>query len=61
MHSIKLIVVWGFLAGRVIGLYFIEKNVVYAISVKGEHNRLMITNFFGSELNNIDTNDMWFQ
>lgn len=61
MHPEKVTVWCGFWAGGVIGPYFFENDIGKAITVTGERYRSMITNFLWPELDDMDTNNMWFQ
>lgn len=61
MHPQKVTVWCGFWAGGIIGPYFFENEAGAAITVNGERYRSMITNFFWPKLDDMDTDDMWFQ
>ncbi|GFW38436.1 putative LOC101896122 [Trichonephila clavipes] len=61
LHPEKL-TVWGALwAGGIIGSYFFKNNEGHNVTVNGDRYRAMITNFFISELNNHDVQELWFQ
>lgn len=61
MHSEKATVWCGFWSGRIIGPYFFQNETGIAITVNGERYRSMISNFLWPKLDNIDTEDMWFE
>ncbi|GFV78939.1 uncharacterized protein TNCV_4346981 [Trichonephila clavipes] len=61
LHPEKL-TVWGALwAGGIIGPYFFKNDEGHNVTVNGDRYRAMITNFFISELNNHDVQELWFQ
>ncbi|GFW20982.1 DUF4817 domain-containing protein [Trichonephila clavipes] len=48
-------------AGGIIGPYFFKNDEGHNATVNGDRYRAMITNFFISELNNHDVQELWFQ
>ncbi|CAI6355943.1 unnamed protein product [Macrosiphum euphorbiae] len=61
MHPEKVTVWCGFWSGGIIGPYFFQNETGIAITVNGERYRSMINNFFWPKLDDMDTEDMWFQ
>ena len=56
------VTVWcGFWAGGVIGLYFFEDKHGNAETVNGDRYRSKISNFLWPILDDMDTEEMWFQ
>jgi len=51
----------GFWSGGIIGPYFFQNEAGVAIIVNGERYRSMISNFLWPKMNDMDTNNMWFQ
>ncbi|GFT74407.1 uncharacterized protein TNCV_539391 [Trichonephila clavipes] len=61
LHPEKL-TVWGALwAGGIIGPYFFKNDEGHNVTVNGDRDRAMITNFFIPDLNNHDVQELWFQ
>ena len=61
LHPQRVTVWCGLWSGGVIGPYFFENDAGAAITVNGTRYRNMITTFLWAELEDIDTEDMWFQ
>ncbi|GFU35586.1 uncharacterized protein TNCV_2099021 [Trichonephila clavipes] len=61
LHPEKLTVWCALWAGGIIGLYFFKNDEGHNVTVNGDRYRAMITNFFISELNNHDVQELWFQ
>ncbi|GFU82401.1 DUF4817 domain-containing protein [Trichonephila clavipes] len=61
LHSEKLTVWCALWAGGIIGPYFFKNDEGHNVTVNGDRYRAMITNFFISELNNHDVQELWFQ
>ncbi|GFX48173.1 uncharacterized protein TNCV_4115081 [Trichonephila clavipes] len=58
----ELLTVWCALwAGGIIGPYFFKNDEGHNVTVNGDRYRAMINNFFISELNNHDIQELWFQ
>ncbi|GFW42325.1 uncharacterized protein TNCV_1207781 [Trichonephila clavipes] len=58
----KKLTVWCALwAGGIIGPYFFKNDEGHNATVNGDRYRAMITNFFITELNNHDVQELWFQ
>ena len=52
---------FGFWFGRIIGPYFFQNEAGVAITVNGERYRSMISNFLWPKIDDMDTDNMWFQ
>ncbi|GFT75711.1 putative DD41D transposase [Trichonephila clavipes] len=61
LHPEKLTVWCALWAGGIIGPYFFKNDEGHYVTVNGDRYRAMITNFFISELNNHDVQELWFQ
>ncbi|GFS86104.1 DUF4817 domain-containing protein [Trichonephila clavipes] len=61
LHPEKLTVWCTLWAGGIIGPYFLKNDEGHNVTVNGDRYRAMITNFFISELNNHDIQELWFQ
>ncbi|KAL4125925.1 hypothetical protein QTP88_010162 [Uroleucon formosanum] len=61
MHPQRVTVWCGFWAGGVIGPYFFEDERGNAETVNGDRYRNMISNFLWPILDDMDTEEMWFQ
>ncbi|GFU41625.1 DUF4817 domain-containing protein [Trichonephila clavipes] len=61
LHSEKLTVWCALWAGGIIGPYFFKNDEGHNVTVNGDRYRAMITNFFVSELNNHDVQELRFQ
>ncbi|GFW98938.1 uncharacterized protein TNCV_4655651 [Trichonephila clavipes] len=61
LHPEKLTVWCALWAGGIIGPYFFKNDEGHNVTVNGDRYRAMITNFFISELNNHDVQELWFQ
>ncbi|GFT35109.1 uncharacterized protein TNCV_2585831 [Trichonephila clavipes] len=61
LHPEKLTVWYALWAGGSIGPYFFKNDEGHNVTVNGDRYRAMITNFFISELNNHDVQELWFQ
>ncbi|GFV08103.1 uncharacterized protein TNCV_1047321 [Trichonephila clavipes] len=61
LHPEKLIVWCALWAGGIIGPYFFKNDEGHNLTFIGDRYRAMITNFFISELNNHDIQELWFQ
>ncbi|GFV26127.1 DUF4817 domain-containing protein [Trichonephila clavipes] len=61
LHPEKLTVWCTLWAGGIIGPYFFKNDEGHNVTVSGDRYRAMITNFFISELNNHDVQELWFQ
>ncbi|GFT37169.1 uncharacterized protein TNCV_1126381 [Trichonephila clavipes] len=61
LHPEKLTVWCALWAGGIIGPYFFKNDEGHNATVNGDRYRAMITNFFISELNNHDVQELWFQ
>ncbi|GFY09495.1 DUF4817 domain-containing protein [Trichonephila clavipes] len=61
LHPEKLTVWCALWAGGIIGPYFFKNDEGHNITVNGDRYRAMITNFFITELNNYDVQELWFQ
>ncbi|GFW83750.1 uncharacterized protein TNCV_668631 [Trichonephila clavipes] len=61
LHPEKLTIWCALLAGGIIGPYFFKNDEGHNVTVNGDRYRAMITNFFISELNNHDVQELWFQ
>ncbi|GFU16635.1 transposable element Tcb2 transposase [Trichonephila clavipes] len=61
LHPEKLTVWCALGAGGIIGPYFFKNDEGHNVTVNGDRYRAMITNFFISELNNHDVQELWFQ
>ncbi|GFX66967.1 uncharacterized protein TNCV_4180921 [Trichonephila clavipes] len=59
IHPVKLTVWCALWAGGIIGPYFFKNDEGYNVTVNGDRNRAMITNFFIPQLNNHQ--ELWFQ
>ncbi|GFV25129.1 uncharacterized protein TNCV_591951 [Trichonephila clavipes] len=57
----KLTVWCALWAGGTIGPYFFKNDEGHNVTVNGDRYRAMITNFFITELNNHDIQELWFQ
>ncbi|GFW13121.1 uncharacterized protein TNCV_3330531 [Trichonephila clavipes] len=60
-YNIKLTVWCALWAGGIIGPYFFKNDEGHNVTVNGDRHKAMITNFFISELNNHDVQELWFQ
>ncbi|GFW34264.1 retrovirus-related Pol polyprotein from transposon TNT 1-94 [Trichonephila clavipes] len=58
LHPEKLTVWCALWAG---GILLQKRTIFHNVTVKGDRYRAMITNFFISELNNHDVQELWFQ
>ncbi|GFW00802.1 putative transposable element [Trichonephila clavipes] len=61
LHPEKLTVWCALWAGGIIGPYFFKNDEGHNVTVNGDRYRVMITNFFISEWNNHDVQELWFQ
>ncbi|GFV30863.1 DUF4817 domain-containing protein [Trichonephila clavipes] len=61
LHPEKLTVWCALWACGIIGSYFFKNDEGHNITVNGDQYRAMIRNFFISELNNHDVQELWFQ
>ncbi|GFV63111.1 uncharacterized protein TNCV_1345701 [Trichonephila clavipes] len=61
LHPEKLTVWCALWAGGIIGPYFFKNDEGHNVTVNGDRYRAMIANFFISELNNHDVQELWFQ
>ncbi|GFV54835.1 putative DD41D transposase [Trichonephila clavipes] len=61
LHPEKLTVWCALWAGGIIGPYFFKNDEGHNVTVNGDRYRAMKTNFFISELNNHDVQELWFQ
>ncbi|GFV66057.1 uncharacterized protein TNCV_1440641 [Trichonephila clavipes] len=61
LHPEKLTVWCALWAGGIIGSYFFKNDEGHNVTVNGDRYRAMITNFFITELNNHDVQELWFQ
>ncbi|GFT04320.1 DUF4817 domain-containing protein [Trichonephila clavipes] len=61
LHPEKLTVWCTLWAGGIIGPNFFKNDEGHNVTVNGDRYRAMITNFFISELNNHDVQELWFQ
>ncbi|GFV27132.1 uncharacterized protein TNCV_3907411 [Trichonephila clavipes] len=61
LHPVKLSFWCALWAGGIIGPYFFKNDEGHNVTVNGDRYRAMITNFFISELNNRDVQELWFQ
>ncbi|GFY00868.1 uncharacterized protein TNCV_3542421 [Trichonephila clavipes] len=61
LHPEKLTVWCALWAGGIIGLYFFKNYKGHNVTVTGDRYRAMTTNFFISELDNHDVQELWFQ
>ncbi|GFT53266.1 uncharacterized protein TNCV_4233601 [Trichonephila clavipes] len=61
LHPEKLTVWCALWAGGIIGPHFFGNDEVHNVTVNGDRERAMITNFFLPELNNHDVQELWFQ
>ncbi|GFX24579.1 putative transposable element [Trichonephila clavipes] len=61
LHPEKLTVLCALWAGGIIGPYFFKTDEGHNVTVNVDRYRAMITNFFISELNNHDVQELWFQ
>ncbi|GFV55383.1 putative DD41D transposase [Trichonephila clavipes] len=61
LHPEKLTVWCTLWAGGIIGPYFFKNDEDHNITVNDDRYRVMITNFFISELSNHDVQELWFQ
>ncbi|GFV21747.1 transposable element Tc3 transposase [Trichonephila clavipes] len=61
LHPEKLTIMCALRAGGIIGPYFFKNAEGHNVTVNGDRYRAMITNFFISELNNHDVQELWFQ
>ncbi|GFW75528.1 putative DD41D transposase [Trichonephila clavipes] len=61
LHPEKLTAWCALWAGGIIGPYFFKNDEDHNVSVNGDRYRALITNFFISELNNHDVQELWFQ
>ncbi|KAK0166333.1 hypothetical protein PV328_004759 [Microctonus aethiopoides] len=61
MHSQRVTVWCGFWSGGIIGPFFFENASGQAITVDGARYHDMIIHYFIPKLQNINTDDMWFQ
>ncbi|GFX64899.1 uncharacterized protein TNCV_450371 [Trichonephila clavipes] len=61
LHPEKLTVWCALWAGGIIGPYFFKNDEGHNVTVNGDRYRATITNFFISELNNHDVQELWFQ
>jgi len=57
----KVTVCCGFWSGGIIGPYFFQNEAGIAITVNGERYRSMIRNFLWLKMDDMDTDNMWFQ
>ena len=60
MHPEK-VTVCEFWSGGIIGPYFFQNEADIAITVNGERYRSMISNFLWPKMDDVDTDNMWFQ
>ncbi|GFX67399.1 putative transposable element [Trichonephila clavipes] len=61
LHPEKLTVWCALWSALIIGPYFFKNNAGHNVTVNGDRYRVMITNFFITELNNHDVQELWFQ
>ncbi|GFT22509.1 uncharacterized protein TNCV_3274691 [Trichonephila clavipes] len=61
LHPEKLTVWCALWAGGIIVPNFFKNDEGHNVTVNGDRYRAMITNFFISELNNHDVQELWFQ
>ncbi|GFV94074.1 putative DD41D transposase [Trichonephila clavipes] len=61
LHPEKLAVWCALWASGIIGPYFFKNDEGHNVTVNGDRYRAMITNFFISELNNHEVQELWFQ
>lgn len=61
MYFEKVTVWCGFWIGGVFGSYFVQNDVAKVITVNSKGCRSIIINFIGPKLNDLNTNDIWFQ
>ncbi|GFV76489.1 transposable element Tc3 transposase [Trichonephila clavipes] len=61
LHPEKLTFWCALWAGGIIGPYFFKNDKGHNVTVNGDRNRAMITNFFIPELNIHDVQELWFQ
>ncbi|GFU88557.1 putative DD41D transposase [Trichonephila clavipes] len=61
LHPEKLTVWCALWAGGILGPYFFKNDEGHNVTVNGDRYRATITNFFISELNNHDVQELWFQ
>ncbi|XP_073831484.1 uncharacterized protein [Musca autumnalis] len=61
LHPQKLTVWCALWAGGVIGPYFFRNNAGEAVTVNGDRYRAMITDYFVSELDGMNVDELWFQ
>ncbi|GFS54809.1 putative transposable element [Trichonephila clavipes] len=61
LHPEKLTFWCALWAGGIIAPYFFKNDEGHNVTVNGDRYRAMITNFFISEMNNHDVQELWFQ
>ncbi|GFT74484.1 putative transposable element [Trichonephila clavipes] len=61
LHPEKLTVWCALWAGGIIGPYFFKNDEGHNLTVNGDRNRVMITNFFIPDFNNHYVQELWFQ
>ena len=61
LHPEKIMVWCGLWAGAVIGPYFCRDDQDRHITVNGNSNRAMITEYFWPQFDDMNLEDMWFQ
>jgi len=61
MHLEKVTVWCGFWSGGIIRPYFFQNEAGVAITVNSERYRSMISNFLWPKMDDMDTDNMWFQ
>ncbi|GFV30103.1 putative DD41D transposase [Trichonephila clavipes] len=61
LHPEKLTVWCALWAGGIIGQYFFKNDEDHNVTVNGDRNRAMITNFFIPELNNHGVQELWLK
>ncbi|GFU70486.1 DUF4817 domain-containing protein [Trichonephila clavipes] len=61
LHPEKLTVWCALWPIGIIGPYFFKNDEGHNVTVNGDRYRTLITNFFISELNNHDVQELWFQ
>ncbi|GFX76475.1 putative transposase [Trichonephila clavipes] len=61
LHPETLTVWCALWTGGIIGPYYFKNDEGHNVTVNGDRYSAMITNFFNSELNNHDVQELWFQ
>lgn len=61
LHPPKVTVWCALWSGGIIGPYFFENDEGQTVTVKGDRYGRMLTEFFWPQIEDMDTDNMWFQ